>query len=492
MYKPEIVEDIIGKDWDLYIDGSHVAPSDGQYTDLHSPANGERIARIAAASEKEVNQAVASSLDAFRKWSALPAYERQKIMLRATTYVREQADRIGYMMALEQGKPFDQSRGEIVASCDTIDYYAAEGVRIEGYSNPTEKPNLRSWVIYQPVGVCAIITPWNYPVSLLSWKLGPALATGCTCVVKPSSVTPMSTAAFCMALTEGGIPAGVLNVLTGSGRTVGEALLKHPDVAKVAMTGSTETGKRLMEVFGPQLNKISLELGGHCPAVVCADADIENAAQIIAYKGFKNMGQSCSSVNRVYVHESKKDQLVARLKEIAQGLTMGDGVSDGSVYLGPMATKEGVEKALEHIEDAVSSGANLVYGGVKPEGDSFSKGNYLLPAILENVTDSMKVMQEETFGAVVPVDTFETLEEGLEKANTSSYGLVAYLFTKDTKTMIQASEQLEAGTVCVNNGAVNTNYAPYQGWKESGYGFELSRKAVYEYLNMKHIKIDLL
>jgi acyl-CoA reductase-like NAD-dependent aldehyde dehydrogenase len=487
-----LVEELVGNKWGLLIDGTIKDAADGKIFDVHSPANGEKVATVAAATDEDVDAAVVSAHKAFLQWSKQTGYDREKIIRKATAYVRTQTDRIGMLMALEQGKPFNQSKSEIIASCDTIDYYAAEAVRIEGYSNTTEKNSYRSWVIYQPVGVCAVITPWNYPVSLLSWKLGPALATGCAVVVKPTQITPLSPTAFCMALVEGGIPAGVINVVNGSGKSVGEALLKNPLIQKVAMTGSSATGKRLMEVYAPSLKKISLELGGHCPAIVCADADLDNAAQVIAYKGFRNNGQSCSSVNRVYVHASVKDVFVEKLKTIAEKLSIGDGISDGAVDLGPMCTKDGVATAAEHLRDAIEKGATLVTGGKAPQGEQYAKGNYYAPTVLTNVNKNMKVMYEETFGPLVPVDTFNTIDEAVAKANDSNYGLVSYLFTKDFKTTIQVSEALEAGTVAVNTSAVNTNYAPYAGWKESGYGVELSRKAVFEYLKTKHIKAEMV
>jgi succinate-semialdehyde dehydrogenase / glutarate-semialdehyde dehydrogenase len=486
------VSELVGNEWGLYIDGKTLDASDNGTFTVIAPANGEKIATVAAATTADVDAAVTSAHAAFLKWSQLSGYDREKIIRKATAHVRTQADRIGMLMALEQGKPFNQSKSEIIASCDTIDYYAAEAVRIEGYTNPTEKSSFRSWVIYQPVGVCAVITPWNYPVSLLSWKLGPALATGSTVVVKPTTITPLSPTAFCMALTEGGLPEGIINVVNGSGSKVGEALLQHPLVEKVAMTGSSATGRRLMEVYAPSLKKISLELGGHCPAIVCADADLDNAAQVVAYKGFRNDGQSCSSVNRVYVHETVKDVFVEKLKTIAEKMSIGDGISDGAVDLGPMCTKDGVATSVEHVRDALANGATLVTGGKAPAGEQFIKGNYYLPTILTNVAKNMKVMVEETFGPVVPVDTYNTIEEAIAKANDTNYGLVSYLFTKDFKTTLQVSEALQTGTVAVNTSAVNTNYAPYAGWKESGYGVELSRKAVFEYLKTKHIKVEML
>jgi succinate-semialdehyde dehydrogenase / glutarate-semialdehyde dehydrogenase len=303
--------------------------SNGATYALLSPATHEVLAQVPDASQDDLEATVSAARAAQKAWTALTAYQRESITRKATAHVRTKADEIGRLMALESGKPFNQSRGEVVASCDTIDYYAAEGVRLEGYSNPTEAANLRSSVIYAPVGVAALIVPWNYPLSLLSWKLGPALAAACSSIVKPSPQTPLCTVAFCRALLEGGLPEGVVNVLTGSSAELGKALVMHRGVDKIAMTGSTATGKRILESVAPQLKKVSLELGGHAPAIVCADADVKNAAKVIAYKGFRNMGQSCSSVNRVYAHERIAVELEAELKALAEKLSVGDGVTDG-------------------------------------------------------------------------------------------------------------------------------------------------------------------
>jgi acyl-CoA reductase-like NAD-dependent aldehyde dehydrogenase len=470
------------------IDGRPAESVDGKTSELRSPANGEIVGIIAKGGCKDLDLAVASAAKAFLSWSALTAYERQAIIVKATTHVRTRAAEIGMLMALEQGKPLTQSVGEIGASCDTIDYYAAEGLRIEGYTNPPESRNYRSTVIYQPVGVCGLITPWNYPVSLLSWKLGPALAAGCTVVVKPTTVTPMSPTAFCQALAEGGIPAGVINVVNGPGGSLGDALVRHPQVAKVAMTGSTAVGKQILQAAAPFLKKVSLELGGHCPAVVCTDANLDLAAKIIAYKGFRNCGQSCSSINRVYAHRSIHDELVAKLKKLGESMSIGDGITDPKVDLGPMATADGPETAQRHVDDAIKQGATLVAGGRRLKEGAFASGNYYPPTILTGCTQKMLVMREETFGPVVAFASFDTIEEAIALANDTEYGLVAYAFTQDYATTVALTERLEAGTVCVNHGAVNTNYGPYAGWKASGYGLELSRKAVFEYLKTKHIK----
>ncbi|MBM3847620.1 MAG: NAD-dependent succinate-semialdehyde dehydrogenase [Verrucomicrobia bacterium] len=459
-----------------------------EHSVVKSPHDGRVIGNVGNASNHDLDSAVQAAHKAFKTWSALTGYEREKTIRKATAHTRTKAEVIGRLMALEQGKPLAQSVSEIGASCDTIDYYAAESVRIEGYTNPTEDKAYRSHVTYSPVGVCGLITPWNYPVSLLSWKLGPALATGCTVVVKPTPVTPLSPLAFCASLVAGGIPQGVVNCITGSGVMLGEALVSHPLVAKIAMTGSTAVGRKILTTAAPFLKKVSLELGGHCPAIVCADADLDLAAKMIAYKGFRNCGQSCSSVNRVYAHDNIHDALVEKLRAIAEKMTMGDGLTDPKVDLGPMTTAEGLATAQAHVTDALALGATLCCGGRKPEGEAFARGNYYLPTILTGCTPKMRVMREETFAAIVPFASFKTLEEAISLANDTEYGLVAYVFTKDYATTVKLSEALEAGTVCVNHGAVNTNYAPYAGWKASGYGVELGRRAMFEYLKTKHIK----
>lgn len=478
-------------EFQLLINNQTVPAAGGERVEVCSPHDGRCVGSVAKAGLADLDAAVAAAAAAFPAWSALSPYERERIIRKASAHARTQAESIGMLMALEQGKPLAQSISEVNGACDTLDYYAAEGVRVEGWTNPTEDKAYRSWVTYTPVGVCGLITPWNYPVSLLSWKLGPALATGCTTVVKPTTVTPMSPLAFCLALVDGGLPAGVVNCVTGSGAVLGEALVKHRSVAKIAMTGSSEVGKQILTSAAPYLKKVSLELGGQCPAVVCADADVALAAKIIAYKGFRNCGQSCSGVNRVYAHKSVHDELVAKLQVIAEKLTLGDGISDPKVDGGPMATADGVQTARQHVADALERGARLVTGGRPPEGAQFARGHYYLPTILTHCTQDMRVMREETFGPVVAVASFEGLDEAVALANDSDYGLVAYAFTRDHATTVRLSERLEAGTVCINHGAVNTNYAPYAGWKDSGYGLELSRRAVYEYLKPKHIKTAL-
>ncbi len=455
--------------------------------ELLNPATGEKLADVPAHGDAELDVAVKLATEAQALWAAKTAYEREKIIRKASAHTRTKSDEIGRLMAQEQGKPWKQSSSEVGGSCDVLDYYAAEGVRIEGFSSPTEAPNLRSWVNYVPVGVCGLIVPWNYPLALLSWKLGPALAAGCSAVVKPAPETPLCTLAFVEALIEGGLPDGLVSVVTGPDAALGIALVAHPGVKKIAMTGSTAAGKAILAACAPSLKKVSLELGGHCPAIVCADADISHAAKIIAYKGFRNMGQSCSSVNRCFVHLSVKNPFLAALKAEAEKLTLGDPVSEPSCDLGPFCTELMRTRTEAHIADARKHGATLITGGTRPGRPGF----YFTPTVLDGFTPEMLLSSEETFGPVVPVATFESLDDAIARANATEYGLCAYVFARDYATITRLTENLNAGTVCVNNGNVNTAYGPYEGWGDSGFGVELGRRAIFEYLKTRHVKVQI-
>jgi succinate-semialdehyde dehydrogenase/glutarate-semialdehyde dehydrogenase len=474
----------------LIIDGEARSSVSGKTRDVRCPANQEVIGTQEDGVKEDMDLLVASADAAFRKWAGLTAYEREKIICKAADYGISQADEIGLLMAKEQGKPLKQSVSEAVASYEIIKYYAHQGVRDQGVVNKTEKKNLRSMVIHQPVGLVAAIIPWNYPLALMSWKLGPGLAAGCSFIIKPSSNTPLSSYAFCKALNEGGLPPGLVNFVSGGGARIGALFAEYDEIKKIAMTGSTATGQELMRVFGPKLIKVSLELGGNCPAIICDDADLNNAADMVVYKAFRNMGQSCSGMNRLYVQESVKEEFIRILVEKTKAQTIGDAFTEDT-DLGPMTTRQQLEKVQAYIAQAVEKGASLVYGGRAPEGAKYAAGNFIVPAILDNCTHEMDAVTCETFGPIAPIITFKDLPDAVAMANDTPYGLVAFVFTQSLDRAYYLSEAIDAGTICVNNAAVNTPYAPYQGWKHSGYGFELSQKAMEEYLLQKHIKIQL-
>ncbi len=471
----------------LLIDGVVVAAASS--AEIRSPASDAVIGSYALAHTTDVERAVTAATRAFASWSARTPWERETVIRAATAHVRTLATAIGRLMALEQGKPLKQSVAEVIGACDCIDYYAAEGVRVEGEILAPEKSSFRSLVTRQPVGVVAAITPWNYPVALLSWKLGPALAAGCPVIVKPTPVTPLSPFAFCAALQAGGLPNGVLQFLTGDDVTVGTRLVTHPQVAKIAFTGSTATGRTLMSLAGPLFKRITLELGGNCPAIVTADADLPRTAKAIAYKAFRNQGQSCSGINRIYAHATIHDRLVDLVAAEARALTIGDGLTPPDVDLGPMTTRSGRDRVQRHVADALAKGGTLITGGVVPADRP--NGNFYAPTVLTGLREDWLIHREETFGPVAPCAAWTDLDDVIRLANATEYGLCSFIFTGDVGQAMRISERLDTGTVCVNHVAVNTPYAPYEGWKASGVGVELSRAAIGEYLHRKHLKLEL-
>ncbi|PZN06364.1 MAG: NAD-dependent succinate-semialdehyde dehydrogenase [Bacillota bacterium] len=472
----------------LLIDGAWTEGEKKEWVDVIDPSTEEPMGRASLATDADVDRAVAAAHRAFPEWSQTAPSKRAAILRQAAALARERLDTLAEMLTLEQGKPLREAKGEIKASIDALEYYAEEARRIYGEVMPTDQASRRSIVIKQPVGPVAAIGPWNYPVLLLAWKVAPALAAGCTVVAKPPTITPLAVTHFLGCLQDAGLPAGVLNVVIGRGRTVGDRLVRHRLIRKISFTGETETGKTIMKAAADGMKRISLELGGHCPLIVFPDADVATAAKAAAYRAFRNMGQICNAVNRIYVHRSIYSQFVEAMVEEARRLRIGRGLDD--LDLGPMTTRDGLEKTMQHVEDARSKGARVVYGGQRPDDPALQRGYFYLPTVLVDVDHSMRVSCEETFGPVAPIMTFDTLDEAIRLANDTPYGLVAYLFTNDLATAIVASERLEAGTVGVNNVAGGEVPFPYGGWKESGFGIELSHHGLDEYLLIKHVRVD--
>lgn len=472
----------------LLIDGAWVRGESGQQIDVTDPATGEVIGRAEVATETDVDRAARAAHQAFGSWSRTTPSARAALLRKGAELVRSRIEELALLLTLEQGKPRSEARGEIKASIDALEYYAEEARRVYGETIPTDHARRRSLVIRQPVGPSAAIGPWNYPVLLLVWKVAPALAAGCTVVAKPPSVTPLAVSRFLGCLVDAGLPQGVLNIVIGPGRTVGDTLVRHPLIRKIGFTGETSTGKAIMKAAADGMKRISLELGGHCPLIVFPDADVNAAAKAAAYRAFRNMGQICNAVNRVYVHESMAGQFAEAMVEEARKLRIGPGIED--LDLGAMTTQDGLEKVIEHVEDAQARGGRVAFGGRRPEGTAFAKGHFYLPTVLVDVDHSMKVMQEETFGPVAPIMTYRTVDEAIRLANDTPYGLVAYAFTNDLKTVIRAAEEIEAGTVGINNVAGGEVPFPYGGWKESGLGVELSHHGLEEYLLIKHVRVE--
>jgi len=475
----------------MLIDGEWVDAHGGETFEVINPATSEVIAHVPRGEPTDAQKALGAADRAFKEWSILPPIKRGTILRQAAQLARERREELGQVLTMEQGKPLKEAIGEINASADALEYFAEQARRMTGETIATDSPRRRSIVIKQPVGVVVAIGPWNYPVLLLSWKLGPALIAGCSVVAKPPSEAPLAATRFTALLQEAGAPPGVVNIVTGPGSEVGQALVTNPLCRKVALTGQTETGKEIMRLAAADLKHLSLELGGHCPLIVCEDADLDAAVQGGVYRSFRNMGQICNAINRIYVHDSIYQAFVDKCVETTKRLVIADGLKNPDADLGPMTNEDGLNKTKDHIQDAVSKGAKILWGGREPPGVEYEKGFFFEPTVLVDVNHDMKVMREETFGPVAPIFAVTSLDEAIEYANDSPYGLVAYVYTGDLAKAITAAERLEYGTVGINNVSGGEVAFPYGGWKQSGIGVENSPHAVDEYLLMKHIRIDI-
>lgn len=472
----------------MIIDGEQLPISSHKVETIYNPANQEPVALVSVGTRQDARMALEAAKKAFPLWSETSCEKRAELLHSAADLVRERAVSIARLLTQEQGKPLKNARAEILSSADILDYYAEEGRRNVGEWMATSRG--RSVVLRQPVGVAALITPWNYPVDLLSWKVGPCLAAGCTFVAKPPSRAPVAATEFVRAISDTGLPAGVVNVVHGPGGEVGAELVENPISRKIAFTGQTETGRWIMSQAAHHIKRISLELGGHSPFIVCGDADIEKAAAACAQRAFSNMGQICISVNRVYVAEEVAEEFTDRLVQQAEKLRIGNGLAE-NVDLGPMFSKEQRAKTKEHVTDALNRGAELLSGGREPEGEAFEKGCFFLPTVLDRADHKMRIMREETFGPVAPIMKFKTVDEAIKLANDSNYGLAAYIYTRDISTGIQAAERLEAGGVGVNINNVMDYQMPFGGWKESGIGRELGHYGLESFLEIKHIRLGI-
>jgi acyl-CoA reductase-like NAD-dependent aldehyde dehydrogenase len=412
------------------------------------------------------------------------------VLKKAAAAIVARKEELAAVLTREHGKPLGDAAKEIQGTVDTFEYYAEEARRISGEIAPAKSATSRSLVVRQPIGVVAAIAPWNYPVSLMAWKLAPALAAGCTVVVKPPANAPLA-CGLAAAIVGAAAPKGCVNVVTGPAGTVGEALTTHPLTRMIAFTGSTETGKHLMKVAADDLKKLILELGGQTPMVVFKDADLERAVADGVKRSFRNMGQICNAVNRIYVEADIAAEYVRRFVEQTKKLTIGDGVANPNVDLGPMIDEAGIRRTQRHVDDAVSKGATLLCGGKKPDRPDLQRGYFYEPTVLTDVTPDMLVMHEESFGPIVGIATFSGLDEAVRLANSTEYGLVTYGYTRDLATTFAFGERVESGSVAINTVSPDSLYAPYPAWKHSGTGLELSHFGIEEYLQIKHIMLEL-
>ncbi len=462
-----------------FIDGAWVGEAAMPVIDK---ATGEEIARVPAMGATETNAAIEAAHRAFPAWSKLLAKERAKIIRRWYELIIEHADELALLLTKEQGKPLAEAKGEIIYGAAFVELFAEEAKRVYGETIPTHKHDARVVIMKQPIGVVAAITPWNFPSAMITRKVSPALAAGCTVVVKPAEDTPLSALALAELAQRAGVPKGVLNVVTAKDPVpVGRALTENPLVRMVTFTGSTEVGKILMEQAARTVKRVGMELGGNAPFIVFDDADLDRAVAGAIASKFRNAGQTCVCANRFLVQEGVYDAFTEKLTAAVKKLKVGAGTESG-VTVGPLINKDAVRKVEEHVADAIAHGASVVAGG-KP---SKLGGNFYEPTVLTGVTPQMKVAREETFGPVAPLVRFKTEEEAVRMANDTPFGLAAYFFTRDLGRCWRVAEALEYGIVGVNEGITSTEIAPFGGMKESGIGREGSHHGIEEFLETKY------
>jgi succinate-semialdehyde dehydrogenase/glutarate-semialdehyde dehydrogenase len=470
---------------DLWIGGEWRKASDGGRFDVIDPATENKVASVASATVEDAKAAVDAASNAFRAWSAKKPRERGEILRRAFELIMRDAERLAKLITIENGKALSDSRGEVAYAAEFFRWNAEEAVRNFGQLYNAPASGARVVVQHRPAGVALLVTPWNFPAAMATRKIGPALAAGCTVVLKPASDTPLTMLALMPILEEAGVPAGAVNVIPSrsSGKVV-SAMLHDPRVRVVSFTGSTEVGRKLLHEAADNVVRPAMELGGNAPFIVFDDADIDAAIDGAMIAKMRNMGEACTAANRFYVHERVHDEFAKKLTAKMSTLKMGNGLDDG-VAVGPLVNKEGLDKVVELVEDAVGKGAKVLTGGKAPGG----KGFFYPATVLDNVPDGAKMLNEEIFGPVAAIQTFKSDDEVVRRANDTEYGLVAYLYTKDLSRGMRISEQLEFGMIGLNRGLVSDPAAPFGGMKQSGIGREGAHEGLMEFLETQYISV---
>ncbi|MFS0732037.1 NAD-dependent succinate-semialdehyde dehydrogenase [Microbacterium sp. 1P10UB] len=469
----------------LHYGGQWRDGSAGERRPVTDPATGEEIVQVAVATAEDVEAAVQAAHEAFLSWSKVPAPTRARTLRRWYDLVVENADDLAQILTWEQGKPLAEARAEVLYGASFIEWFAEESKRLYGEVIPTNNPDRRMMTTRNAVGVTAAITPWNFPAAMILRKAAPALAAGCSMIIKPAGETPLSAFALVALAEKAGLPAGVLSVVNGSGALIGEVLTGHDLVRTISFTGSTEVGRTLMAQSAGTLKRLALELGGNAPLIVFDDADLANAVKGTIDSKFRNAGQTCVCANRIYVQAGIHDRFVDALAEAIDKLRVGDGLEPETTQ-GPLISQAAVDKVASHIADATAKGASVVRGG----GVNERGGTFFDPTLLVGATQDMVVAREETFGPLAPVFKFETEEEAIAMANDTEFGLAGYFFSRDIGRVTRVAEALEVGVVGVNTGLISYEGAPFGGIKQSGIGREGSLHGIDEYTELKYICIE--
>ncbi len=472
---------------EAFINGAWVK-SDNNFA-VTNPATGEHIAQVCNLGPKDAELAIQAAEGAFQEWRSKTAKERAQVMRKWFDLIIQNTQDLATLMTLEQGKPLVEATGEVTYGASFIEWFAEEAKRVAGSIPSTTWSDKRLIVMKQPIGVCVAITPWNFPIAMISRKIAPAMAAGCTIVIKPAELTPLSALALAELAQRAGVPAGVINILTADAEqsiVIGKTLCASPVVRHLSFTGSTEVGRILMAQCAPTVKKLALELGGHAPFIVFEDADIDAAVSGAMASKYRNSGQTCVCANRFYVHKNVLDQFVEKFAKAIQVIKVGNGMEAGTTQ-GPLIEQAALEKVERHVADALSKGAKLVSGGKR----SALGGTFYEPTILSNVTNDMLITHEETFGPVAPIIAFESDEEAIRLANNSQFGLASYFYSRDIGRIWKAAEALEYGIVGVNSGIISNEVGPFGGVKQSGLGREGSVYGMDEYLELKYVCLGL-
>ncbi len=483
---------VVGERSRMFVGGTWVGAAGGKTMRVSNPATGEPLADLPDAGKDDVWKACDEAAKAFPKWAATPALERGKVLRRIFELMTERRDELARLVTEENGKPIEEAKKEVAFATGYFSWFAEEARRVYGEIVPPPVSGKRLWVMRQPLGVVAAITPWNFPATMVTRKIAPALAAGCAVVLKPASATPLTALALARICAEAGLPAGVFNVVTGkSSSVIGQVFLDHPAVRKIAFTGSTDVGKRIMAGASAQLKRVSFELGGNAPFIAFDDADLAPAADgAVAIKFLRVAGQSCICANRVYVQENIADKFIPMFIERVNALKVAPGFEPGA-QIGPLINAEILEKVDGLVQSAVKEGARVAAGGKRLSNGAYSKGLYYAPTVLTQVREEMEVARDEIFGPVAPVMTFKDEAEVIERSNATTFGLAAYFYTRDLRRAIRVAEALEYGMVGVNDSTGYTHEIPFGGFKESGLGREGGTQGIEEYMEVKSISIGM-
>jgi succinate-semialdehyde dehydrogenase/glutarate-semialdehyde dehydrogenase len=475
----------------LYIDGEWTSSATGREFESRDPATGEVLGRVADAGQADAAAAIAAAERAFPAWSRKTPYERSAVLYKAWQLMVERREELAQLMTREQGKPIRMARTEVTYAADFVLWFAEEAKRVYGETIPSSRPDQRFQVMLEPVGVAAAITPWNYPISMLTRKIAPALAAGCTIVVKPAEQTPLCAVETVKIFAEAGVPAGVVNLIPSSDPVpVGDEILSNHAVRKITFTGSTEVGKQIAARAAAQMKRVSMELGGHAPFIVFPDADPVRAAKGAAAVKFLNTGQACISPNRMFVHRSIAEPFLATLRDRIEKLQTGHGLTDG-ISVGPLIDEPAMTKMQRQVDDARGKGADVLVGGARLTGTEHDNGYFWAPTLLADVTPEMLIYREETFGPIAAVVLFDEEEEAIEMANDTLYGLASYIYTNDLSRAYRVAERLKFGMIGINDINPTSAAVPFGGVKESGLGREGAREGIREYLDSKVLGIAL-